>query len=331
MFATIGYYICIPFAWLLRALYELTSSYGWALVLFTVVIKLIMLPFQMKSKKSMMRMSRFQPMIKEIQTRYKNNQVKMNEELQRLYAEEGVNPMSGCLPMILSMAILIIMFNAMRMVANNELASQCLEMLTTGVQTNEGWLWVKNIWMPDSPFHPVIADSSSLRMIPADVWAKVFAAQSADAVSKLAAIGIDANTISADTVFAALQAVPTYASEVALWPTLPTLNLFITRVSIYTHNNGWYILPILACVTQFLMTASQPQQPTAQGQPDTGKFMKYFFPIFTLFICSGYNAAFALYWVVSNIYGWVESIVFNKVLEKQDAASAAAVKEDSVK
>ena len=75
---------------------RLTSSYGWALVLFTVVIKLIMLPFQMKSKKSMMRMSRFQPMIKEIQTRYKNNQVKMNEELQRLYAEEGVNPMSGC-------------------------------------------------------------------------------------------------------------------------------------------------------------------------------------------------------------------------------------------
>ena len=102
-------------------------------------------------------------------------------------------------------------------------------------------------------------------------------------------------------------------------------------MSIYSHNNGWFILPLLACVTQFLMTASQPQQPTAQGQPDTGKFMKYFFPFFTLFICSGYNAAFALYWVVSNIYGWVESIVFNKVLEKQDAASAAAVKEDSVK
>ena len=107
MFATIGYYICIPFAWLLRALYELTGSYGWALVLFTVVIKLIMLPFQMKSKKSMMRMSRFQPMIKEIQTRYKNNQVKMNEELQRLYAEEGVNPMSGCLWSFLPFPILM--------------------------------------------------------------------------------------------------------------------------------------------------------------------------------------------------------------------------------
>ena len=329
--STIGYYICVPFAWVLRTFYELTGSYGWALVLFTIVVKLITLPFQMKSKKSMMRMNLFQPKIKEIQTKYANNPQKMNDEIQMLYAKEGVNPMSGCLPMILSMAILIIMFNAMRMVANNELASQCLELLTTGVQTNESWLWVKNIWMPDSPFHPIIADSSSLRMIPADVWAKVFAAQSADAISKLAALGIDANTISGDTVFAALQALPTYASEVALWPTLPTLNLLITRLSIYSHNNGWFILPLLACVTQFLMTASQPQQPTAQGQPDTGKFMKYFFPFFTLFICSGYNAAFALYWVVSNIYGWVESIVFNKVLEKQDAASAAAVKEDSVK
>lgn len=114
MFATIGYYICIPFAWLLRALYELTMSYGWALVLFTVVIKLIMLPFQMKSKKSMMRMSRFQPMIKEIQTRYKNNQVKMNEELQKLYAEEGVNPMSGCLWSFLPFPILLALYSIIR-------------------------------------------------------------------------------------------------------------------------------------------------------------------------------------------------------------------------
>ena len=58
--STIGYYICVPFAWLVRLFYNLTSSYGVALILFTLVIKLIMLPFQMKSKKSMMRMSRCQ-------------------------------------------------------------------------------------------------------------------------------------------------------------------------------------------------------------------------------------------------------------------------------
>ena len=112
--STIGYYICVPFAWLVRLFYDLTNSYGVALILFTLVIKLIMLPFQMKSKKSMMRMSRFQPMIKEIQTRYKNNQVKMNEELQRLYAEEGVNPMSGCLWSFLPFPILIALYSIIR-------------------------------------------------------------------------------------------------------------------------------------------------------------------------------------------------------------------------
>ena len=56
--STIGYYICVPFAWLVRLFYDLTNSYGVALILFTLFIKLIMLPFQMKSKKSMMRMRR---------------------------------------------------------------------------------------------------------------------------------------------------------------------------------------------------------------------------------------------------------------------------------
>ena len=83
--STIGYYICVPFAWVLRTFYELTGSYGWALVLFTIVVKLITLPFQMKSKKSMMRMNLFQPKVKEIQTKYANNPTRMNEEMQLLY------------------------------------------------------------------------------------------------------------------------------------------------------------------------------------------------------------------------------------------------------
>ena len=95
--STIGYYICVPFAWLVRLFYNLTNSYGVALILFTLVIKLIMLPFQMKSKKSMMRMSRVSGQMQELQKRYAKNQAKLQEEMQKLYEEEGVNPMSGCL------------------------------------------------------------------------------------------------------------------------------------------------------------------------------------------------------------------------------------------
>ena len=112
--STIGYYICVPFAWVLRTFYELTGSYGWALVLFTIVVKLITLPFQMKSKKSMMRMNLFQPKIKEIQTKYANNPQRMNEEMQMLYAQEGVNPMSGCLWSFLPFPILIALYSIIR-------------------------------------------------------------------------------------------------------------------------------------------------------------------------------------------------------------------------
>ena len=105
--STIGYYICVPFAWLVRLFYNLTNSYGVALILFTLVIKLIMLPFQMKSKKSMMRMSRVSGQMQELQKRYAKNQAKFQEEMQKLYEEEGVNPMSGCLWSFLPLPILM--------------------------------------------------------------------------------------------------------------------------------------------------------------------------------------------------------------------------------
>ena len=114
MFATIGYYICIPFAWLLRAFYTLTGSYGLALILFTLVVKVVLLPFQLKSKKSMVKMGRFQPKIKEIQKKYANNQQKMNEEMQLLYAQEGINPASGCLWSFLPFPILLALYSIIR-------------------------------------------------------------------------------------------------------------------------------------------------------------------------------------------------------------------------
>ena len=92
MFATFGYYICIPFAALLRLFYNMTGSYGVAIILFTLVIKLIMLPFQIKSKKSMIRMSRMSGRMQELQKRYARNQAKLQEEMQKLYEEEASIP-----------------------------------------------------------------------------------------------------------------------------------------------------------------------------------------------------------------------------------------------
>ena len=318
---------------ILNGINSVIHNYGWSMVVFTLLIKLILLPLDYKSRKSMRRMTRLQPQVAKLQKKYASDKEKLNQKTAELYRREGINPMSGCLPMLVSMVILFIMFAAMRTVANTEMASQALGLLTTGTQTNESWLWIKNIWMPDSPFNPVIADSANLRIIPADIWAKVFASLDPASVTALAQYGIDAATISGETVFAALQTLPVYAQETQLWATMPQLNLLIVNLSIYAHNNGWFILPILAAVTQYLMTLSQPQPAADPNNPaaSTNKFMKYFFPLFSLWVCSSYNAIFALYWVVGNVFAWVQGLVMNKMFEKMDENQVETAGEGTLK
>ena len=310
-------------AGILKGINSVVQNYGWSMIIFTLFIKLIILPLDYKSRKSMRRMTKLQPEMTRLQKKYANDKEKLNQKTAELYRKEGVSPMSGCLPMLVSMAILWIMFDAMRLVANTELANQAVELLTTGTQHNEGWLWIKNIWMPDSPFNSTFANSNVLKMIPANIWSKVYTGFSgnADVIAKLSEFGIDAATISGDSIFAALQTLPVYVEETALSPVLPYVNLLITRVNIYLNNNGLFILPVLAALTQYFMTVTQSKdQPApAEGQQaGTGAFMKYFFPLFSLWICSSYNAIFSLYWVVGNLFAWAETVILNRIFEKND-------------
>lgn len=317
---------------ILNGINSVIGNYGWSMIIFTLIVKIIILPLDYKSRKSMRKMTVLQPEMQRLQKKYANDRDKLNQKTAELYRKEGVSPMSGCLPMLVSMFVLWFMWSAMRTVANAELAKQCVELLTTGAQTNESWLWIKNLWMPDSPFNPIIPNQSSLAMIQAADWAKVFAGLNAEQISVLAGFGIDASTISADTVFAALQTLPIYAEETALWAAMPRVNLIIAQLEIYAKNNGWFILPILAAVTQLLMTKTQPQPASADpSQAGTNKFMMYFFPLFSLWICSSYNALFSLYWVVSNVFAWIQSVILNKVFEKMDKAEKETVKEGSLK
>lgn len=89
--------IRIPFGYLLDILYQLTTNYGLALILFAVLVKMILLPMTAKGKKSMMKMSRISPRVQELQKKYANDQQKQNEAIQALYKQEGVSMGSGCL------------------------------------------------------------------------------------------------------------------------------------------------------------------------------------------------------------------------------------------
>ena len=103
-----------PFAWLLLQFYEWTGNYGLSVILFALVVNLILLPFMAKSKKSMMRTSRIQPKINELQKRHEGNPQKLNEEMAKLYREEHINPMSGCLWSLIPFPILIALYSVIR-------------------------------------------------------------------------------------------------------------------------------------------------------------------------------------------------------------------------
>ena len=107
--------ITVPFGWLLGVLYDLTSNYGVAKILFAIIVQAVILPINAKSKKSMMKMSRLQPRIQEIQRKFANDQQKQNEEIQKLQQEEGATMgMGGCLWSLVPLFILIPLFTVIR-------------------------------------------------------------------------------------------------------------------------------------------------------------------------------------------------------------------------
>jgi len=106
--------IARPFGILLLWLFELTKNYGAAVILFALIVKVILLPFMMKSKHGMMRQTALAPKMKELEKRYAGNKQKYTEEVQKLYKEEGVNPASGCIWTLIPFPILIALYEAIR-------------------------------------------------------------------------------------------------------------------------------------------------------------------------------------------------------------------------
>ena len=107
-------FIARPFGWLLMQIYDLFGSYGIALIIFTLLAKLVLLPFQMKSKKSMIGMQRIQPKMKELEKKYKDDKERYALAVQQLYKEEGVSMMGGCLPLLLTLPIMFALYSVIR-------------------------------------------------------------------------------------------------------------------------------------------------------------------------------------------------------------------------
>lgn len=130
-------FLARPALWLLKFLYHYTGNYGIAIILITVLQKIVFHPLTHKSMKSMQAMQAIQPKVQALQERYKNNPKKKQEETMALYRKHGVNPMGGCLPMLAQIPIFIALYNAL---------SSSVEMWQAH------FLWIRDLTQPDSLF-----------------------------------------------------------------------------------------------------------------------------------------------------------------------------------
>ena len=103
-----------PFVWVLNTFYQMTGSYGLALILFALVVKIILFPFQLKGKKSMIQMNMLSGQMQKLQKQYGKDRERYNAEIQKLYEREKVNPMGGCLWSFIPLFILLPLYSIIR-------------------------------------------------------------------------------------------------------------------------------------------------------------------------------------------------------------------------
>ena len=320
------------FVAVLNWIYSWVGNYGWSVVLFTLFIRLILMPLDIKSRKGMRDMQRIQPKVAALQQKYANDKDKLNQKTMELYKKENVSMSAGCLPLLIQYPILIFMFTAMRVVANEHTVQMILDIQNGITPTLQSWLWIKNVFQPDSFMSTILpAFGDQLQAITQVSYSKILTAENIEAARTFLSSEAYSNFLVTNGYAGAFQQIQLNFGFVAPLITLPT-----SITALLNSANGLFILPILAAVSQFFMTkimnatSGQTKEEkelaeanAAQNTMNSG-FMKWFFPLFSLWICATSNAAFSIYWMTVNVIAIVQTVGINKYFDAQDAKKAAA-------
>ena len=304
--------VTVPFGWLLGQLYHLLDNYGLAMIVFAVIVQLVLLPITMKSKKSMMKMSRLQPKMQEIQRKYANDQQKQNEAMQQLQKEEGATMgCGGCLWSFVPMLILLPLFTVIRqpMVYILGESAENVEQIIKIVKELEPSLFGSNNY-----YDQVTAAQAISK----------YATQIAAAIPGISAdtlAGINFDFLGGITL-GAIPSFNVFKWEVWNWATIgaflipvasagsQVVQMFLSQKandSVITNEKG----------VQDKETAEKSQ--TAQQS----KMMMWMMPLMSLWIGFTVPAALSLYWFVGGVVRMVEDHIltkhYRKVYDAEDA------------
>ena len=301
----LGDLIRVPFGWLLGFLYDLTSNYGFAMIIFALIVQAVLTPINAKSKKSMMKMSRLQPRIQEIQRKYANDQQKQNEEIQKLQREEGASMgMGGCLWAFIPLLILIPLFTVIREPINYIL-SESLENTELIIETLKGLAPEK--FSGNQYYHQVTA-AGLISSYAEELRAAI------PGISEATLEGINFNFFGID-----LGAIPQF-------------NIFAETWAWDWAHIGLFLIPIVSAVSQVLqMWVSQKGNESVitneKGVQDaemaknsqtaqSNKMMMWMMPIMSLWIGFTVSAGLSVYWFIGGLFRMVSDPIMTKRYRK---------------
>ena len=268
-----------PLGYVMEWIYKLIPNYGWDIILFTLLITIIKIPLQLNQQKSMAKMSAFQPMIADIQKKYRDKPDKQQEELMKLQ-EQGYKPTAGCMPMLVNF---LVMFGVIEVVYR---PLQRIFHIGTDAITAAG----EALTALGISFTTVTRDTNIIAQVLAGE-STVTSCFTADQISTITEFGQHMDFFGID-----LTRVPQY--------------------SLAAENLPLLIFPILAIVTMFISTHISMK---ASGQQMQGsmKLTMYMMPLMYLFFCFTYPLAFSLYYVISNIVMTVQTQVMRKFYDPE--------------
>ena len=302
--------ITVPFGWLMGWLYQITDNYGIAMILFAICVQMVLLPITAKSKKSMMKMSRIQPQMQEIQRRYADDQQKQGEALRQLQQDEGVSMGGSCLWSFIPMFILIPLFTVIRepmtyiLGCGAEMSNQIVELL-------------KNLAPDAFGSNAYYAQVTAAQLIP-QYAAEIKAAIPAVEDVVLAGINFDFLGIN-------LGGIPSFS--------------FWKWEAFNWANIGLFLIPLLSAGSQILQTkimqkmnnsvitdknGVQDEEMTKNSQTNQStQSMMLMMPLMSLWIGFTVSAGLSVYWFIGGVVRTIQDVIltnrYRKIYDAEDA------------
>ena len=276
--------IVVPLGYILGFIYQFVGSYGWSLIIFTLLIKLLLLPLGLKQQKSTTKMQQVQPKLQEIQAKYANDQQKLSEETMKLYKEYGVNPMGGCLPLLIQLPILFGLYRVIYKPITFMLHKTGEEVaaLTTEYAANPEFI---------KTFGDIAGKAAN--------QAEILIAKAFDLVN-FNFLGLD------------ISATPSLAHPSLLWliPIIAAVTTYLTS-KVTTMMSGNKKEKTEEKKTERILSPDQKKAATGSSAESMTKSMSIMMPLMTLWITFTFPATIGVYWTISNVLSLLQTILLN--------------------